>query len=164
MTGTTSRTQEEAAAPVELSTLRFLLSVAPERLLKINADTASAKPALDRWSVKEELGHLVDSASNNHERIVRAKLQEQRGWLSYNGERWVRLHAYQQREWAEIVDLWRALNNQLLKAAEALSAADWSIAFPLDGSEPITLSRLFKEYVEHIQHHLRHIGIEIKEP
>lgn len=164
MTETMNSTQEETAAPAELFTLRFLLSVAPERLLKINGATASAKPASDRWSAKEELGHLVDSASNNHERIVRAKLKEQRSWLSYNGERWVRLHAYQQREWAEIVDLWRALNDQLLKVTEALSAADWSIAFPLDGSEPITLSRLFKEYVEHIQHHLRHIGIEIMEP
>ncbi len=155
--------QMEALAPVELSTLRSLLSVAPARLLELDDVTASAKPDSKSWSAKEELGHLIDSASNNHERIVRAKLKEQRSWLPYNGERWVQLHAYDQRDWAELVNLWHALNHQLLKVAEALVAADWSIALPLDDSEPISLSVLLKEYVEHMQHHLRHIGIGIED-
>ncbi len=159
----TSGRVEEIGVPAALSSLRFLLSVAPARLLKINAAQVSAKPFSDRWSAKEELGHLVDSASNNHQRIVRAQLQEPVSSLSYNGEQWVGLHAYQQRDWAEIIELWRALNNQLLKAAEALTSADWSLTFPFDGSEPVTLTRLFNEYVEHLQHHLRHIGIEVEE-
>jgi len=77
------------------------------------------KPDAKRWSKQEEFGHLLDSAANNHQRIVRAQLQEKPAMAGYEGDRWVEFHRYQQREWRELIAIWHALNEQLFTAASA---------------------------------------------
>ena len=102
-----------------LQLLRQLIDHLPARLRVLPADKVKHKPAPDIWSPKEELGHLLDSAANNHQRIVRAQLEENPAMPSYDGDAWVALHRYQHREWQSLIDLWTALNRQLLAAAEA---------------------------------------------
>src|ERR1039457_4371877 len=102
-----------------LHRLRRLLDVLPKRLSAWSADEAGRKGSPTVWSHKEELGHLLDSAANNHQRIVRAQLEDKPAMPSYDGDQWVALHRYQERDWDTLIEMWTVLNRQLLAAAEA---------------------------------------------
>ncbi|HSB09285.1 MAG TPA: nitroreductase family protein [Blastocatellia bacterium] len=149
------------APPVGLAQLRYALIVLPGRLAGISRERAAAKPAPNAWSAKQELGHLIDSAANNHQRIVRAQLEDNLALPGYDGDRWVELHGYQNREWTDLIELWRALNSQLLAAAEAAPASVWSHKLTVGGSDPMTLEFVLDDYVSHMASHLRHIGTHV---
>jgi hypothetical protein len=143
-----------------LGQLRRLITEVPPRLNKLPPSQAEARPSLSKWSPKEELGHLLDSAANNHQRIVRTQLEDEPKMSGYDGDAWVELHQYQQRNWQEVIELWRALNQQLLIAAEGAPDSAWSRTCTIADSLPLTLKFVFEEYIEHMTHHLKHIGIE----
>jgi hypothetical protein len=136
-----------------------LIARLPDRLRAMPADKVQHKPAPNTWSAKEELGHLLDSAANNHQRIVRAQLEENPAMPGYDGDAWVVLHRYQQRDWETLIGLWAALNRQLLAAAEAVPDSAWSRTLTIADSTPLTLKFVFDDYVNHMLHHLRHIGV-----
>ncbi|MFZ0798197.1 MAG: DinB family protein [Terriglobales bacterium] len=144
-----------------LNLLHDLLQRVPGRLEKLPKDTVESKPTPSNWSPKEELGHLLDSAANNHQRIVRAQFEDNPAMPGYEQNRWVAVHAYQHRDWRELIELWQALNRQLLVAAEAVPDSAWSRTLTVAGSEPLTLQFVFDDYVTHMLHHLQHIGIEV---
>src|SRR5712692_3648751 len=116
-----------------LAQLRHALTVVPGRLAAISNRNAAARPAPDSWSPKQELGHLIDSAANNHQRIVRAQLEDNLALPGYDGDRWVALHGYQNRDWADLVAMWRVGNRQVLAAAEAAPSSAWSHKLTIGG-------------------------------
>jgi len=144
-----------------LNLLRDLMQRVPDRLEKLPKDKVESKPTPSNWSPKEELGHLLDSAANNHQRIVRAQFEDNLSLPGYDQNRWVAVHAYQRRDWKELIEVWQALNRQLLAAAEAVPDSAWSHTLTVAGSEPLTLQFVFDDYVVHMLHHLQHIGIEV---
>ena len=79
----------------------------------------------------------------------------------YEQRAWVDLHAYQQREWHELIELWRVLNSQLLAAANGVPADAWLRTLTVSNSEPVTLQFVFDDYLDHMFHHLEHIGIDV---
>ena len=109
------------------------------------------------------MGHLLDSAANNHQRIVRTQLEDKPAMPGYDGDRWVQLHDYQNRDWRELVGLWKALNQQLLAAAKAVPNSAWSRTCTIADSEPLTLKFVFEDYLEHMMHHLQHMGIQVED-
>jgi|SRR5208282_54794 len=142
-----------------LNSLRDLLQRVPSRLEKLSKNTVEGKPTPSTWSPKEELGHLLDSAANNHQRIVRAQLEDKLALPGYDQNSWVAVNAYQRRDWKELIEVWQALNRQLLAAAESVPDSAWSHTLTVAGSEPLTLWFVFEDYVAHMLHHLQHIGI-----
>lgn len=146
-----------------LARLRTLIDQVPGRLLNLSADQVKHKASSSQWSVKEELGHLLDSAANNHQRIVRAQLENHPAMPGYDGDRWVTLHRYQDRDWPSLIAIWVALNRQLLTAAEAATESAWSRTCTIGDSAPLTLKFVFEDYLQHMAQHLRHMGIETDE-
>ena len=144
-----------------LQLLRDLIASLPARLRSLPLNQVERKTAPVRWSIKEEFGHLLDSAANNHQRIVRTQLEEKPAMPGYNGDEWVALHGYQQRDWADLIELWVAVNRQLLMAAEAAPKTAWSRTCTIGDSAPLTLQFVFDDYVDHLVHHIRHIGIDV---
>jgi hypothetical protein len=143
-----------------LNSLRELVNRVPGRLEELSKEKVESKLTPSTWSPKEELGHLLDSASNNHQRIVRAQLENSPAMPGYDQNGWVAVHAYQRRDWKELIELWQALNRQLLAAATAVPDSAWSKTLTVAGSAPLTLQFVFDDYVTHMVHHLQHIGIE----
>ena len=139
--------------------LRALLNEVPPRLSKLPLSQVELKPSPVKWSPKEELGHLLDSAANNHQRIVRTQLEDEPKMPGYDGNAWVKLHKYQHRDWPEMIELWHALNQQLLAVAEAVPDPAWPRTCTIADSLPLTLKFVFEDYVDHMVHHLKHIGI-----
>ncbi len=144
-----------------LIALQQLIDRLPARLQSLPSDKVESKPASDKWSAKEELGHLLDSAANNHQRIVRAQLEEHPAMPGYDGDAWVALHQYQRRDWPSLIERWTALNRQLLAAAEAVPDSGWSRTLTIADSAPLTLQFVFDDYIHHMLEHLRHMGVEV---
>jgi DinB family protein len=143
--------------------LAEILRKAPLLLSDITEEDAAKPGANGKWSKKQELGHLVDSASNNHQRIVRAQLEADLNLPGYDGDRWVALHNYQSMDWKKIIERWRIMNQHLLRAASAISPQAAERKLTVGGGKPITLGFLLTDYVDHLLHHLRHIGIHFGE-
>jgi hypothetical protein len=146
-----------------LKHLRTLINEVPPKLSKLPLSQVELKPSPVKWSPKEELGHLLDSAANNHQRIVRTQLEHEPKMPGYDGDAWVELHRYQQRNWQEMIDLWRDLNRQLLAAAEAAPESAWSRTCTIADSLPLTLKFVFEDYIDHMVHHLKHIGVQVND-
>jgi hypothetical protein len=146
-----------------ISSQRNLLQNIPARLKKLPEQVVERKPSPTHWSPKEELGHLLDSAANNHQRMVRAQLEDKLAMPGYDQNGWVAANRYQQRPWDELVETWLALNRQLLAAAESVPESAWSHTLTVAGSEPMTLQFVLEDYIAHMAHHLEHIGIEVRD-
>ena len=146
-----------------LQSLRELIDRLPARLHALPRERVENKPAPEAWSAKEELGHLLDSAANNYQRIVRTQIEEHPRMPNYDGEGWVALQRYQQRDWAMLIDLWVALNRQLLAAAEVATDSAPSRTLTIGDSQPLTLQFVFDDYVDHMLHHLRHMGVNVED-
>jgi nitroreductase len=162
MTNTADQSQSEAT-PRGVIQLRRLLTLLPSRLATIGADIAGHKPSPTAWSPKQELGHLIDSAANNHQRVARAQFEDGLHLPEYDGDRWVDLHGYQNREWPELIEFWRFGNTQLLSAAESVPHQAWSHTLTIGGSKPVTLRFVIDDYIDHMSSHLKHIGVEISD-
>jgi hypothetical protein len=139
--------------------LSGILAKAPALLSALSAESAAKQPARGKWSKKQELGHLVDSACNNHQRIVRAQLETKPSLPDYDGDGWVALHNYDAMDWDEIVGRWLVMNEHLLRAASAISPQAAERRLTVGGKE-VTLGFVVTDYVDHLLHHLRRIGVD----
>ena len=118
---------------------------------------AGTKPSPDAWSQKEELGHLIDSATNNHVRFVRASLEPEFHGLGYEQERWVRVHGYHEMPWADLIDFWKRYNMFLAGLVRRIPEQALQRKCTVGESQPVTLQFLIEDYILHMQHHLDHI-------
>src|SRR5579872_3099390 len=106
--------------------LAQVLETAPRRLVDISDAEASGRPAPGRWSRKELLGHLIDSAGNNHQRFVRALLAPSLEFPPYQQESWVEVQSYATESWPDLVNLWLLFNRHLLHIIQAMPAGSQS--------------------------------------
>ncbi len=148
--------------------LRSTLADQYPRLMAISDAAASKAPAPGKWSPKEVIGHLIDSAVNNDARFVRAQLSDDLIFPGYEQDVWVSVQRYGDRAWIELVTLWRALNSHIASVVEGMSPETLSMprerhnldevawrTVPRD--EPATLAYFVRDYVEHMKHHLAQI-------
>ena len=110
----------------------------------------------ETWSPKEELGHLIDSAVNNHIRFVRASIEPEFRGPSYAQNDWVAAHGYQEMDWNSIITVWQTLNALLSRVIERIPDAKLQTACYVGGSDAVSLRFLIEDYVAHMQHHLDH--------
>lgn len=146
-----------------LAHLQRLIDQVPRRLENLAPQKVALKPAPDKWSPKEELGHLLDSAANNHQRIARVQMTDKLSMPGYQQNQWVAVHGYQSREWSELNALWIAFNRQLLAAARSVPDAAWKHTCTVGDSAPMTLQFVFEDYIQHMLHHLEHMGISVSD-
>lgn len=126
-------------------------------LLKFdNADT-STRPSENKWAKKEILGHLLDSASNNHQRFVRASLQSSLTFPGYEQNALVDLQRFADVDWNFLVDFWASYNRFLAHVINNLPAEAAQVTCNIGDHEPATLEWIAQDYVAHLKHHLNQI-------
>ncbi|MBO6739832.1 MAG: hypothetical protein JJ916_08245 [Phycisphaerales bacterium] len=146
-----------------------------DRIAKISEDLFElqesyvAKPRKEgAWSRKQILGHLIDSASVNQQRIIEAQISGSIVFEGYAHEKWVELQGYQEQEWEELVTLWCALNMHICTIVEVIPSdvldkphSEHSYARTafreLPADEPSTLGYLIEDYFAHLRYHLDQI-------
>lgn len=147
--------------------MKIVETVTP-RLLAIDDAGASQPRHPGAWTPKQILGHLVDSASNNHGRFVRAALGDDMVFPGYDQEGWVRVQRYDDAAWADLVALWGAFNRQIARAVGGWSGdilltprlrhnLDHIAWRPVPATEPVTLAYFIRDYIGHMENHLRQV-------
>ena len=122
----------------------------------------SNRPLANKWSKKEILGHLCDSAINNIERIIKIQYEEQMYVIqSYNQDQWVKLQNYQDRPLGEIINLFQTLNKQILNIVKNVPSESLSKLCDIGNNQHKTLEWLIQDYLSHMEHHI-HNQILIK--
>jgi hypothetical protein len=136
--------------------LERILDEARPRLLAMDEAAAQQRPDAEKWSWKEIMGHLIDSAANNHQRFVRLQIEPTLSLPSYRQPDWVRVQHYRDRRWSELVELWNAYNRHLahiMRHADPQAAGHvWKAP---DGD--LALAFLMTDYLKHLRHHLAQI-------
>jgi hypothetical protein len=107
-----------------------------------------------RWLKKEILGHLIDSAANNHQRFVRAQFTSPFVWPGYDQQAWVPVHHYAERPWVELVNLWLALNLHVAAVIEHVPVEKLLTPCTIGDHEPASLEWWMRDYLRHMRHHL----------
>ena len=131
-----------------------------EPRLRAFSELESAKPVLPGgWSRKQVIGHLVDSASNNHQRFVRAALQPSLEFPAYDQDGNARVQAFQEAGWSLLVSLWSDYNRYLAHVIAHLPPAKLDTVCRIGSGSPVTLEFLAKDYLRHLMHHLAQIGV-----
>lgn len=139
--------------------LTQIVQSAAERLRSISAAEAGFKPSDDRWSKKEVIGHLIDSAANNHQRFVRAQYASDFVSPPYDQEKWIKLQDYNSTSWPDLKELWRLYNLHLAHVIRLIPAGKLGIKCAIGDKEPMSLGNLIDQYLVHLKHHLDKIGV-----
>lgn len=138
--------------------LLSVIDAAEPKLRKTNAADTTKPVLAGGWSRKQLIGHLIDSASNNHQRFVRAALQASLDFPGYEQDDCVRVQAPQEGDWELLVSLWAAYNRYLAHVIAHLPESKLGTLCRIGAEEAVTLDFLAKDYVRHLLHHLGQIG------
>src|ERR1700686_3271657 len=111
----------------------------------------------ESWSPRQELGHLIDSAANNHIRFVRAALEGEFHGPGYAQNDWVGIHDYQAMHWHAIVDFWFHFNSLLARVVDRIPASRMQTQCFIGSAAPVTLAFLIENYILHMRHHIDHL-------
>lgn len=109
------------------------------------------------WTRKEILGHLIDSALNNHQRFVRASLDGSYQGPTYEQQGWVKMHDYQSMDWRVLLEHWRLQNELLAAVVERVPENRLSAPCRVGGGDPVTLKFLIEDYLAHLDGHVKQI-------
>ena len=127
------------------------------RLQSIDESGSGASREPGAWTHKQVLGHLIDSAVNNHQRFVRAQLGKELIFPSYEQDSWLAVQAYEERPWEQLVELWAALNRHVAHVIGRIPSERLQTPCRIGAGEPVTLDFLARDYVWHLRHHLDQI-------
>jgi DinB superfamily len=151
-----------------LGGFRETILSATARLRGMTPEQSRSSSSEDGWAPIEILGHLIDSAANNHQRFVRAQFTDDLIFPGYEQDRWVSGQKYRDASWSDLIQLWSSYNLHLVHVASVTSKDVLTkprtahsldqIAFnSVDKNEPATLEYLIRDYVDHLRHHLDQI-------
>ncbi len=133
--------------------LEKIIREVPRKLLQISKEDFEAKPNPLKWSKKEILGHLINSAANNHQRFIRARYEEIPS-IKYNQDKWNALHGYQELDLTHLIQFWTIYNQHMLEVIKRIPKSDLQKLCNTGGEENHTLVFLIEDYVDHLEHHL----------
>ena len=136
--------------------LRFLINHAPTLINHENEVDFKTKPSPTKWSKQEILGHLIDSATNNHQRFVRSQFEEIPE-IPYDQNEWNKYSYYNSISKTQLVNFWKSYNEQILSLIELIPKEKLIKLCNTGGNENFTIEYLFNDYVEHLEYHLKKI-------
>lgn len=131
-----------------------LISTVKPELMKISPEAAGEKSSPVSWSKKEIIGHLIDSTSNNHQRIVRAAQNSALDFPPYNQNRWVEVQKYNEMEWNNLVEFFTLFNFHLCRVINSIPAEAFNNLCNIGKENPVTLSFIVEDYLRHLKHHI----------
>ena len=124
----------------------------------INEREAAKRPAPGVWSPKEVVGHLIDSAANNHHRFVRIQISDLPPAASYEQVGWMAANHYVERSWSDLVDLWSAYNKHLAHVIRKADPATLDRTLRVQDGLHVTLRFVMEDYFTHMERHLKQIA------
>ncbi len=141
------------------SDIENTVNEACQQLRSLPKEAIEVRPNPGNWSVKEIVGHLVDSASNNHQRFVRLQVADGLTFPDYSqdNDAWVAIQNYQEVPWDDLLALWRYFNLHLARVIRTVNERCIDHIWVVDEDTSITLGALMIDYLRHLKDHLQQI-------
>lgn len=142
-----------------ISGIKKNLNEVPGKFLKLPDDDVSVHPVPGKWSKKQILGHLCDSALNNYSRFIRVQYETEPFDIQrYKQDEWVKSNDYQNESKDEIIFLWTILNRRIVKIISGIP--EYKLKMKCDTGEGNfqTLDFIIRDYLSHMNHHLNQIS------
>lgn len=137
-------------------TLQQIIEESLVQFKRIDEETWYKKNLPGKWSKKEILGHLCDSAMNNIRRFVVSQYEEN-NLIIYRQDDWVALQDYQSADVKDVIALWKLLNEQIVRIINKIP--NNKLNNTCNTPEPQTIEWLVEDYIVHLKHHLDQIFI-----
>jgi hypothetical protein len=152
-------------------TLQLIIDQVRPQLLRLDDQQAAQAPAPGKWSPKQIIGHLIDSASNNHQRFMRAQFTDDLIFPGYQQEAWVKLQDYAAADWSNLVQLWYYFNWQIARVIDHVPDEKRHLLRPkhnlhqiamyrIPTDQPATLEYFMLDYVQHLEGHIKQILLD----
>lgn len=152
-----------------LEDFRSTVEISAQKLALISEKQSEISNVKGKWCPKEILGHLIDSAANNHQRFVRAQFNDDLIFPGYDQDQWVSSQHYNEESWTELIELWKRYNLHLahaigcipentltkIRKEHNLHQIAWKT---VDQNVPVSLEYLIRDYLDHLKHHLKQIS------
>lgn len=110
-----------------------------------------------KWSPREIMGHLIDSAANNHQRFILAQYEKELVYPAYDQVFWVNAHNYYHWPTDQVLEFWRQYNYMLVQVIKNLNYKKLDTPCHIGDKPPVTLKYLLEDYIVHMEHHLKQI-------
>lgn len=136
--------------------LKDLCEIIPVRLDSISDADFVYKSSPEKWSKKEIIGHLTDSAANNHQRFIRSRF-ENIPFIRYDQNEWAEKGRHQEADRHLLTAFWKTYNLFLCELAAHIPKDELNALCNTGDTEPHTVEWLFTDYVKHQEHHLKQI-------
>lgn len=138
-----------------LNKLNYWIQVLPKEYQTMPEEEISKRPFPNKWSKKEILGHLCDSAIHNLQRFITIQYEKPTYKITpYEQDEWVAIQAYQNKSLNDIIILFQALNKQIVSVIEMIPKEKLTIPCDIQNNQIQTLEWLIQDYVDHMEHHI----------
>ena len=153
------------AEPSDLSTLepkrlaanlRSVVEQGFDALCRLPEPLTSQPLGTNKWSAKQVVGHLIDSAANNHQRFVRLQIEPDLHLPGYKQEEWVAVQCYAVMPWMQALETWRVFNQHLAYVIQHIKVEHLDRVWHFEEG-PMPLGFLIEDYIGHLKHHLKHL-------
>lgn len=130
-----------------------------QKLIDLPVDTISNKRNKQNRTIKQILGHLIDSAANNHQRMIRLQYNDKLEFPDYQQENdlWIALQDYQNEEWNTIIQLWKYYNLHMIQVIKSVDQSKLDNSWQSFEDITVSLREMIEEYLGHIDLHFNEI-------
>ncbi|MDQ6481432.1 DinB family protein [Dyadobacter sp. LHD-138] len=139
-----------------LERLRHLCDIIPPRLEKISESEFVFQPSPEKWNKKQILGHLIDSAANNHQRFIRIQYENE-PIIFYNQNQWVDLSHYKDMDTDHLIRFWTSYNRHLAECIKFIPEENLRLKGVGGDGRKFPLHFYIHDYVTHLEHHLKQL-------
>ncbi len=143
---------------INSASLEKIVTQFPQEISTITDNEWQDKPTPKKWSKKEVLGHLVDSALNNLQRYIKVQFKD-KPLIVYRQDEWVNAQNWQDKPIADIITLWVSINQQILHVWKHFPIDKTAALINISEGDELLYSFLdmTDDYIEHFYHHKQQI-------
>ena len=130
-----------------------------QKLIDLPVDTISNKRNKQNRTIKQILGHLIDSAANNHQRMIRLQYNKKLDFPDYqqDNDLWIALQDYQNADWITIIQLWKYYNLHIIQVIKSVDRTKLDNSWQSFEDNIVTLRQMIEGYLGHIELHFNEI-------
>ena len=130
-----------------------------QKLIELPTDTITQKRNKQNRTIKQILGHLIDSAANNHQRMVRLQYNEKLEFPDYqqDNDLWIALQDYQNADWNVTIQFWKLYNLHMIQVIKSVDQTKLDHSWQSFEGNTVTLQQMLEGYLGHIELHFNEI-------
>ena len=130
-----------------------------QKLIDLPVDTITKKRNKQNRTIKQILDHLVDSAANNHQRVVRLQYNDKLDFPDYqqDNDLWIALQDYQNADWANLIQLWKCYNLHIIQVINSVDKNRLDSYWCDFTGVKVTLQEMIEGYLGHLHLHIKEI-------